>query len=353
MTRLPAPGALRSASPRRGLADHLEALGGLVDCLSPDPTHLFDQGLALLVDHLRVDRALICRATDLGIEVIWWATASGRAPDLADQELAHAFCPQVLAAPGGSLVLRDARREGSWASPAAARRSGVRAYLGVSLSRTGPVVGVLSVDGARAKTFSRGEVAMVKGVAALFGKILEIEQLKHSLRLTQDNLDLTRAVMEDGLLEAPGSRLPNLRFLDIWLRAGLFMARRRGEPMALVRWGLPPHRAGLRALRKAARGLRGEDLLVDLGRDEYLLLLPRTDQGGAGTVLAKLRQDLGSLPMGATLWDPGHPGDRDDLALGRALKRAQAGLDRSRRAALGGSPAVVWEVLPAASLSLA
>ncbi len=353
MPPLPAPATRTPPRTRKGLADHLEALGGLVDCLSPDPTHLFDQGLALLVDHLRVDRALICRATDLGIEVIWWATGSGRAPNLADQELAHAFCPQVLDAPGGSLVLRDAQREGSWAAPAAARRSGVRAYLGVSLSRTGPVVGVLSVDCARAKTFSRGEVAMVKGVAGLFGKVLEIEQLKHSLRLTQDTLDLTRAVMEDGLLEASGSRLPNLRFLDIWLQAGLFMARRRGESMALVRWGLPPHRAGLRALRKVAQGLRGEDLLVDMGRDEFLLLLPRTDQAGAGTLLGKLRQDLGGLPMGATVWNPGHPADRDDLVLAHALKRAQAGLDRSRRAAQRGSPEVVWDLLPAGNLALA
>jgi hypothetical protein len=331
----------RKADPK----SHLQALGELVDHAFPDPTKLFDHGLALLVQQLGVDRAVMSRLTDLGWEAFWWATAEGVLPDIAVHEPSHNFCPHVLENPGRMLMIRDASTDPAWKDHRATRNLGVKAYLGASLNQSGRIMGVLSVTSDRPKAFTRAEVAMVKALANLFGKTLEVEQLKHDLQVTRDALDLTTAVVEDSALEAPGSHLPNPHYLDIWLKANLFLARRRGESMAVVRWKQPLNRETKRALQEISDALRGEDLLVDMGREEFLMLLPRTAQEGAQILLDRIRLRLGAMPMGATLWNPMHKADRNDLALRNALKRAQLGLQRSVELAPEQGAEVVWDLL--------
>lgn len=331
----------RSSDPQ----GHLHALGALVDRTFPYPTQLFDHGLALLVQQLGVDRAVMSRLTDLGWEAFWWATADGIQPDHAIHEPAHNFCPHVLENPGRSLMIRDATTDPAWKGHSAARQLGVKAYLGVALNQSGRIMGVLSVTSGRAKAFSRAEIAMVKALANLFGKTLEVEQLKHELQVTRDALDLTTAVVEDSALEAPASRLPNLHYLDIWLKANLFLARRRGESMAVVRWRMPLNKETKRSLQDISDALRGEDLLVDLGREEFLLLLPRTAQEGAQILLDRIRLRLGAVAMGATLWNPMHKADRNDLVLRNAIKRAALGLARSQELASGQGAQIVWDLL--------
>jgi hypothetical protein len=333
--------AIRSADPK----GHLHALGQLVDRAFPDPTQLFDHGLALLVQQLGVDRAVMSRLTELGWEAFWWATAEGVEPDLAIHEPTHNFCPHVLENPGRTLMIRDATTDPAWKGHRATRQLGIKAYLGASLNQSGRIMGVLSVTSGRPKAFSRAEIAMVKALANLFGKTLEVEQLKHELQVTRDALDLTTAVVEDSALEAPASRLPNIHYLDIWLKANLFLARRRGEAMAVVRWRMPLNRESKRALQEISDALRGEDLLVDLGHEEFLLLLPRTAQDGAQILLDRIRLRLGSIAMGATLWNPIHKADRNDLVLRNAIKRAVLGLARSQELAKEKGAQVVWDLL--------
>ncbi len=323
-------------------SNHLHALGELVDRVFPNPTQLFDHGLALLVQQLGVDCAVMSRLTELGWEAFWWATAEGVRPDQAIHEPAHTFCPHVLEHPGRTLMIRDATTDPTWKDHCATRELGVRAYLGASLDPAGRIRGVLSVTSGRPKAFSRAEVAMVKALANLFGKTLEVEQLKHELQVTRDALDLTTAVVEDSALEAPGSRLPNLHYLDIWLKANLFLARRRCECMAVVRWRMPLDREVKHALQEISEALRGEDLLVDLGREEFLLLLPRTAQKGAQILLDRILLRLGPMAMGATLWSPIHKADRDDLVLTHGIRRAALALQRSQEL---GAPEVVWDLL--------
>lgn len=313
----------------KGLADPFEALERLLETGPQDPTQLFDRGLALLVQHLRADQVFICRATDLGMEVFWWSTANGEAPDLAVQELAFELCPRVLEQPGGHLLLRHT--EGSWQTSAA----GARTFLGVPLTRSDRVAGVLSVLDHGARTFGKRELALVKAVAALMGRTLEIEQLKYEMHHLRETLDLTRAVMEDGALRAPGSDLPTLRHMDLWLKPTLALAHRTGEAMTLAWWRLP---GPLDDLLKLASTLRGEDLLVDLGGDAFLLLLPRTDQRKAVHLLEHLRDRLGPVPMGATLWYPAGP---DDPHLHQAQKRAKTAYFKSLD---GGGASVAWEL---------
>lgn len=319
------------ARTRKGLEDPLLALERVVETGSPDPTVLFDRGLALLVQRLGADQVFISRATDLGMEVFWWATATGEAPDLAVQELAFELCPRVLEEPRGALVLRHTGE--GWTTGDA----GARTFLGVSLTPADQVAGVLSVLHGGARAFGKGELALVRAMASLMGKTLAIEQLKYELHHLRETLDLTRAVMEDGALRSPGSDLPTLRHLDVWLRPTQALARRTGEPMTVAWWRLP---GSPEVLQTFARHLRGEDLLVDLGGDAFLLLLPRTAAQKAVPLLEQLRARIGPLPMGATLW---HPGGPDDPHLRQAQKRAKAAYARSLE---DGGASVAWELPP-------
>ena len=324
---------------------HLQALGELVDHAFPDPTQLFDHGLTLMVQELDVDHAVMSRLTDLGWEAFWWATAPGVEPDMAIHEPAHSFCPHVMENPGRTLMIRDATLNPFWKNHRATQEQGVKAYLGAALNQSGQIMGVLSVTSRHPKAFSRAEVAMVKALANLFGKTLEVEQLKHELQVTRDALDLTTAVVEDSALESPASRLPNLHYLDIWLKANLFLARRRGEEMAVVRWRLPLNRESRQDIHEVSEALRGEDLLVDMTHEEFLLLLPRTPQGGSQILLDRIRAKLGAVPMGATLWNPKHRTDRDDFTLKHALKRASLALQQSLETRAGKTSQIVWDLL--------
>ncbi len=311
----------------------------------PDPTHLFEHGLALLVQQLGVDSAVMSRFTQIGWEAFWWATAEGVQPGLAIHEPANTFCPYVLENPGRTLMIRDATTNPTWKDHPATRQLGVRAYLGAALNQHGRTMGVLSVISSSPKPFTRAEIAMVKALANLFGKTLEVEQLKHDLQVTRDALDLTTAVVVDSALEAPSSHLPNLHYLDIWLKANLFLARRRGEAMAVVRWRTVITRESKKVLQQVSDALRGEDLLVDLGDEEFLLLLPHTPQEGAQILLDRARLKFGAIPMGATLWNPLHLTDRNDFVIRNAIKRAILGLQRSRELATAKGAEVVWDLL--------
>ena len=325
--------------------DHLTALGEFVERAFPDPAQLFDHGLHLLVQQLHVDRAVMIRVTKLGYEAFWWATADGTDPGAPIQDPALNFCPKVLQNPARTLVVKDALSDKALQDHSAFRKLGVRAYIGVPLRQSSKAIGVLSVQSARPMAFTRAEIAVVNAMANVFSKTLEIENLKHELHMTREALDLTSAVVEDSALEAMRTRLPNRHYLEIWLKANLYLARRRAEPMSVARWTLAVHPGNRAVLREVADALRGEDLLVDLGQDEFLLLLPRTGILGAEILLERIRARLGPIPMGATLWHPLHRTDRDDLAIHQAAQRALEALQRSRKRGSDVRGDLVWELL--------
>jgi hypothetical protein len=314
--------------PRRAL--HLDVLRDLVEPGFPDPTELFEKGLKLLVTQLLVDRAVIVRITDLGFETLWWATLDGKELDLSAYDPIKDFCPQVLEHAPRTLVIHDARLESDIKPAAHAASMPVRSYIGVPLRRAEQIIGVLSVQSADLKKFSRADIILVSMVANLLGSAMEIELLKQELHMTREALDLTMSVVEDSALEAQGTRLPSRRYLDIWLRAYLFMARRRAEAMALVLWKIPLSRETRKALREISDQARGEDLLVDMGQETFLLLLPRTTLEGAHFLVERVAAKFGPIPVGVSLWNPEDAADRDDLTIREALRRAQEALKASQ-----------------------
>jgi hypothetical protein len=342
MSKFHKPDHDRRPQGEEGKVDHLTALGDFVEKAFPDTAQLFDHGLKLLVQQLDVDRAVMIRVTRMGYEPFWWATAEGILPDQAIQDPALNFCPKVLKHPARSLVIRDALSDKELQGHSAFRKLGVRAYIGVPLRQSNKLIGVLSVQSSKPMPFTRAEIAVVNAMANLFSKTLEIENLKHELHMTREALDLTSAVVEDSALETATNRLPNRHYLEIWLKANLYLARRRAEPMSIARWVLPEHAETKGLLRDIAEALRGEDLLVDMGRDEFQLLLPRTGILGAEILLERIRAKIGPIAMGATLWHPLHKLDRDDLSLHHATQRAIEGLQRSQSRGRGD---LIWELL--------
>jgi GGDEF domain-containing protein len=343
----------RPTSVRRGRkSPHLQVYQELLEPKFEDASRLFEAGLRLLVERLEVDSAVMVRLADLGLEAIWWATQGDAAPDRAVLEPQRSFCERVLEEPGRTLVIRNAAADSHYQKHSGHTELGVHAFIGVPLRRSDATVGVVAVQHSRPRAFTRAEVVLANLVGNVLSKSMEIELLKQELHTAREALDLTMSVVEDSALEAPDTRLPSRSFLEVWLRAYLFMARRRAESMAVVLWNYPVDPGSAQKLRSIAELTRGEDLLVDLGRESFVLLMPRTTPEGAEVVLARVRKVLGPVPMGGTVWHPDNPADQDDLAIRNALRRAGEALRRSRERMPPVLDQAVWMIPKAAAGAL-
>ncbi len=313
---------------------HLVALSDLLQDTRSDPARLFEHGLALLVKAFGVDQALLTRVTHLGHEVVWWASAP-RTPMTGIFEAPEkGFCPHVIANPDRPLTIKDAAADPRWRKAAGHLEFGIRAYAGVALKLGDRAHGTLCVQHHAPHTFTRSELALLRTMGHLMTRTLESENLKQELQASLYALELSSAVVEDSALLSPRCGLPNRRYLDIWLRSTLFMARRRQEPMALALWSQPLLSGTKGRLTKVAGHLRGEDLLVELSADQYLLLLPHTTESGAVLLLNRLRETLGTHPAGATLWLP----DGKDMTMKSALRRVAKAFTEANREGL----ALLW-----------
>lgn len=312
---------------------HLDALGRFLTGPG-DSSLFFDHALRLLVEQVGVDHAVLVRSVDRGFQPVWWASNHGSAfseGSFCDEET---LCHDVVAHPSRILIIRDTQLSPHYRNHPDVARLGFRAFLGITLRGTAQTKGVLALLDKRPRDFRKGEISLVSVMGGLLGRALEVEQLRYDLQVTKDALDLATAIVEDSCVESPVSGLPNALYLDIWLKANLYMARRRGDHITLVSFHCDTHRR-LAGLQEVAHGLRGEDLLVDLGRGRFLMVLPRTDPEGAARPLEKLRAALGDIPVGGSLWDPLHDGDALDLNLAQVRARAEMALAEAQRAGSG------------------
>jgi GGDEF domain-containing protein len=314
--------------------DHLAGLSELLQASRTDSARLFEHGLALLVQAFGVDRALLTRVTGLGYEVFWWAVGPKATMDPIFEAPEKGFCPFVIEHPERPLIIKHAGADPHWRKSPACMELGIQAYAGVALKVGDETVGTLCVQHHAPRTFTHTELSLLQTMGHLMGRTLESENLKQELRAALDALELSSAIVEDSAMQSSRSGLPNRHYLDVWLRATLFLARRRREPMTLALWSQPMVTGTKGRLAAVAAHLRGEDLLVELSTDQYLLLMPHTTDAGAEVLLTRLREVLGEHPTGATLWLP----DGKDMTLKSALRRvAKAFTDASRE----GSP-LVW-----------
>lgn len=319
---------------RTDTSDHLAGLSELLQDTRTDSARLFEHGLALLVQAFGVDRALLTRVTGLGYEVFWWAVGPRANMDHVFEAPEKGYCPFVIAHPDRPLTIKNAALDPLWRKSPGCVELGIKAYAGVALKVGDETVGTLCVQHHAAHAFTRAELSLLRTMGHLMARTLESENLKQELRAALDALELSSAIVEDSAMQSGRSGLPNRHYLDIWLRATLFLARRRREPMTLALWSQPMVAGTKGRLTAFASHLRGEDLLVELSTDQYLLLMPHTTDSGAEVLLARLRETLGEHPTGATMWLP----DGKDMTLKSALRRVgKAFTDASREGS-----AVVW-----------
>lgn len=321
------------------------ALAALAEAEFPHAAPFFSQGLEILIRELGFDRAAMTRVTGHGLETCWWALSDRVGAEDAIHETDEFFGPRVMDAPGQALCVPDLLEDPELAGHPSARRLGIRTYLATPLRRGGTCIGILSLQSMEPRHLSEVELAIVKVLGLVFSRALEAEMLRDDLQATRNVLDLTAAVVEDHSLESPGTRLPNRRYLEIWLKAHLYLAQRRGEPMSVAHWTLSLDLQARQDVRDIAASLRGEDLLVDLGDEAFLLLLPHTGIEGAQVLLERIRTVLGPIPMGATLWQPLHPVDSEDLAIQQAVLRASEARRYSEENPVEGACEVQWMLL--------
>jgi hypothetical protein len=300
----------------------------LLDLLQAGPsetTDLFSNSLLLLVERLGMDLAMLTRVTDLGYEVFWWKAKPGFPAEPFLFDPVSAFCDRVVAWPQRTLVIRDARNDPAWRKDPAVLSRGVESFLGAPLWEGGEVIGTLGVQGSTPKDFKHAEVALVAAVGKLLSKTLEIENLKNQLRMAREALELSSAVVEDSALHNSQSGLPNRHYLDVWMRANLTLARRNHEAMVMML--LQPADASIAPT--LVDTLRGADLMVDMGDQTLLLVLPGTRIEGVPILHGRLAELAGgTLAASVTEWNP----DQDDLILRSALRRLRDALKESMAA---------------------
>ena len=327
-------GVARIVRQHASAANPMGALANLLETNPSDSARLFEHGLSLLVDELAVDRALLTRVTVLGYEIFWWAAAPGVSLAEVIEAPEKGFCPFLLDHPDRTLTIQDSFLEERWRDTPGSRDLGIRAYTGVTLKVNGSIQGTLCLQHRTPRKFNHADTSLLRTMGQLMARTLQHESLKQELQATLQSLELSSAIVEDSALLGARSDLPNRRYLEIWLKSALFMARRRREPMALVLWSQPMVTGTKGRLAAASEALRGEDLMVELSADQYLLLMPHTSDTGAATLWERLQETLGPHPGGATLWLP----DGHDMTMKSALKRAAEAFTHAQSKAKG----LVW-----------
>ncbi len=289
----------------------MRALGELLRMQDLDPFTLFDVALEMLVRQFLVDHALITRLSQGKLDTFWWVDAGRGAREPIELHQSLNLCERVLKDPSGSLALGTvySSEGGPW----------LRAFAGVVLQEGKQRVGTLAVINSQPYAFHEEDLGFMRSVAGLLGRALEIENLKYELQVARESLALSAAVVQDSALESPITGLPNGRYLDVWTKNHMPHARRQKEILCMALWEDVSKEPRIRMLLNVAKGLRSDDLLVELGSHRYLLLLPQTPQEGANQLLERIHNELGQPSMGATIW----LSDRDDLQLRGAMGRSE------------------------------
>jgi diguanylate cyclase (GGDEF)-like protein len=154
-------------------------------------------------------------------------------------------------------------------------------------------------------------------------------------------------------LTDPLTGLANRRQMDVVLERA-WAAARRGEPLALVVVDLDDfkavndaqgHLAGDRVLRAVADALRqevrGSDLVVRYGGDEFVIILPRGTEEGARALVERVRVRLAGtigISVGVASYEPSHASPEEMIGAADArLYAAKRGLARDGRGRVGGA----------------
>ncbi len=326
--------ARRSSSSVAALDRLAQALHELLRAGEASDPFFLAKALEILVKHLGASQATLVMTSGATVETRWWH------PELPDEEPpvpTPSFCEWLLEHPERMLVVHDIRTGSHARNLAELQGFPYQALLGCTLRQGEAVRALLFVYFEGARTFPKAECALLEAVAGAMGRVLELEDLKQSLHRLEDALAITKAVMEDNSTKDPETDLPNLRYLEIWQKTMLAAGHRPGNLVVAQCLMLIKNRKDVARLRKAVEGVRAGDLVLRVAPGRFLIILPHTPHSMAHILLLRIRTQLGSAPMGATLWLPGPEG----LGLDSCQPRLDEALAESRAMA---QPALVWRL---------
>ncbi|MBI4911291.1 MAG: hypothetical protein HY823_01000 [Acidobacteria bacterium] len=290
------------------------------------------RGLQLLAEALGAAGAILVTVEGSNFETRWWWPDQGEAEG---PEPVAEWCRWLSEHPHRILQLREDSRDrqdgDAWAP-------GIRGAAGMALWRRDRPQAFVFAHFREPRRLGPMDLAALDAVAAFMGRVLEVEGMKVSMARLEEALALTRAVMEDSGIEDPVTELPNLRYLDLWLKAKISAGVPHREQLTVAQFRLPlDDPANVERIRRLAQRVRGGDLLVAEGPGRFLLLLRRINKAMGNLYLGHLAQILGQIPLGATLWIPG----KDDPGLESVRRRLEQALDASRAREGHG---LVWEL---------
>jgi len=238
---------------------------------------------------------------------------------------------RVMAETGQTLIVADTRKTDDW-EPHDPR---IRSWVGTPIRIMGEIIGFISFDQDQADFYTEIHAQRVKAFADLAAIII-----KHA-RMYQENEVLANT--------DPLTGLSNRRYFFRMAENELLRARRYGSPLSLLMIDLDHlkelndhcgHHIGDLAILEAAKSLRSclrdHDLCARFGGDEFCILLPETDAGGAMGTAKRLVEEVRVImlgPAGASVSLSvgvaslqAHHADIDSLLVDadRALYRAKA-----------------------------
>ena len=238
---------------------------------------------------------------------------------------------QVLAT--GHVVVTSAYRE-DMALPESIILPGVRSGVGVPMCWNGVLRGALSVGFLGRREISRDDLSVLEAIADL---------AVMACRNAEAYDDVRTAASTDAL-----TGLLNHGAMQVRVREEIARAARDGQPLCCVLIDVDDfkrvndelgHPAGDKLLRVVADALRAEvrpyDQIARYGGDEFVLVLPGTEESVARAVAERVRErvlagspqlggrSIGNASLGVSSWEP--PMTSDDLlaAADRALLLAK------------------------------
>jgi diguanylate cyclase (GGDEF)-like protein len=249
-----------------------------------------------------------------------------------------------VAQTGQAVLLDDVRADPRFSErvdPAPA--SGARSYMAAPLRAMGRTLGVVALAGRAEEPFAADDLRTLSGLAAYAA--IALSNARHFERVRELSL------LDDH------TGLYNARHLHRTLEAEVQRAARFGRALSLVFFDLDHfkevndahgHQAGSALLREVGRvlkrALRGMDIPVRYGGDEFVAVLPETGREPARGVAERIRLALRgetflaerglaariTASFGVATWPEAGPGAEDLLrAADRAMYRAKdEGRDR-------------------------
>ena len=322
------------------------------------PERVFDDLVAVAAALFGVPIALVSLVDQ---DRQWFKARVGLGID--ETPRSQSFCAHAIESPGAPMVVTDARRDPRFAdNPLVTGEPGIRFYAGAPVVLgDGSAIGTLCVIDRQPREADPAALDMLMALARTAASFIDLRTrlLQSQRRMAEQEMKTAALVKYQRRLESRNAELQEEAFRDAltgllnrnalerigassgdhaWLQTGAFSLaiidldhfKRINDTLG--------HAAGDEVLKAVGeeilRAVRGSDLAVRYGGEEFLVLMPSTPLDGARSVIERIRRSLsarGDLPTKVTLsagLAAGEPGRDDPDAV---FERADQALYRAKR----------------------